>query len=192
MVELTADLSVSYMKAQGVEDVQPHTKKHIRRRIEEEFGESLLIFPDDRGKLLVLPDNLKITALAAEQMQMKGELKYLKERSSAPSKLVQKAALYIRDELKASQKLANLGWPPQPHELDKDYFPLSPLLTAFLKTLVMGGTEKSPTSHVNRFIYSVSQDCIYAVSGGSCNTAKHILLPWAVKALTGNVEVIKI
>ena len=33
---------------------------------------------------------------------------------------------------------------------------------------------------------------MFAVSGGSCTTAKHILLPWAVKTLTGNVEVIKL
>ena len=37
-----------------------------------EFGESLLIFPDDTGKLLVIPDNLKTTTLAAEQMRIKG------------------------------------------------------------------------------------------------------------------------
>ena len=33
---------------------------------------------------------------------------------------------------------------------------------------------------------------MFAVSGGLCATAKHILLPWAVKTLTGNVEVIKL
>ena len=65
MVELTASL-VLYMKTHGVEQVQVSTKKHIRRKLQGEFGESLLIFPDDTGNLLVIPDNLKITALAAE------------------------------------------------------------------------------------------------------------------------------
>jgi len=32
---------------------------------------------------------------------------------------------------------------------------------------------------------------MFPVSGGSCNKAKHILLLWAVKTLTGNVEKIK-
>ena len=41
-------------------------------KVHWEFGESLLIFPDDTGKLLVIPDNLKITTLAAEQMRIKG------------------------------------------------------------------------------------------------------------------------
>ncbi|XP_078353848.1 uncharacterized protein LOC144638526 [Oculina patagonica] len=191
MVDLTGQL-VLYMKAHGVEDVQASTKKHIRRKLEGEFGESLLIFPDDNGKLLIIPDNLKITTLAAEQMRMKGELKSMKEGKSDPLQLVKKTALYVRDELKKSQDEAHLGWPPEPHELDKDYLPLTPLLTAFLQTLVAGDTEKPMTSRVNRFIYSVSQDCMFAVSGGSCTTAKHILLPWAVKTLTGNVEVIKL
>ena len=48
MVELTANL-VLYMKAHGVEEVQASTKKHIRRKLQGEFGESLLIFSDDNG-----------------------------------------------------------------------------------------------------------------------------------------------
>ena len=119
MVELTASL-VLYMKAQGVEEVQVSTKKHIRRKLQGEFGESLLIFPDDTRKLLVIPDNLKITTLAAEEMRMKGELNPLKEGNTDPSQLIRKAAVHTRAELKKSEAQANLGWPPQPQELDKD------------------------------------------------------------------------
>ena len=81
MVELTANL-VLYMKAHGVEEVQANTKKYIRRKLQGEFVESLLTFPDDNGKLHVIPDNLKITTLAEEQMRMKGELNSLKEGTS--------------------------------------------------------------------------------------------------------------
>ena len=109
MVELTASL-VLYMKAHGVEEVQVSTKKHIRRKLQGEFGESLPIFPDDTGNLLVIPDNLKITTLAAEQMRMKGELNSLKEGNTDPSQLIQKAAVHIRAELKKSEAQANLGW----------------------------------------------------------------------------------
>ena len=130
MVELTASL-VLYMKAHGAEEVQASTKKHIRRKLQGEFGESLLIFPDDTGKLLVIPDNLKITTLAAEQMRMKGELNSLKRGNTDPLQLIRKAAVY-------------LGWLPQPQELDKDYRLLTPFLTEFLKTLVAGDSELSP------------------------------------------------
>lgn len=64
---------------------------------------------------------------------------------------------------------------------------MTPLQTEFLKILPAGDSEKPLTARVNRFIYSVLQDFTFAVSGGSCNTAKQILLPWA-----GNVEVIKL
>ena len=33
----------------GVEKMQESSKKHIRHKLESEFGESLLIFPDDNG-----------------------------------------------------------------------------------------------------------------------------------------------
>ena len=176
MIELTASL-VLYMKAHGVEEVQASTKKHIRCKLEGEYGESLLIFPDDTGKLLVIPDNLKITTLSAEQMRMKGELNSLKEGNTDPLQLIRKAAVCIRAELKKSEAQANLGWPPQPQELDKDYRPLTPFLTKFLKTVVAGDSEKPLTSLVIRFIHSISEDFMFSVSGGSCTTAKHILLP---------------
>lgn len=131
MVELTANL-VLYMKAHDVEEVQASTKKHIRRKLQGEFGESLLIFPDDNGKLLVIPDNLKITTLAAKRIRMKGELNSLKEGNSDPLQLIRKAAVYMRSKLMKSQAQANLGWPLQPQELDKDYLPLTPFLTEFL------------------------------------------------------------
>jgi len=128
MVELTASL-VLYMTAHGVEEVQASTKKHIRLKLQGKFGENLLIFPDDTGNLLGITDNRKITTLAAEQMRMKGELNSLKEGNTDPLQLIRKAAVHIRAELKKSEAQANLGWPPHPQELEKDYRPLTPFLT---------------------------------------------------------------
>ena len=122
-------------------------------------------------------------------MRMKGELNFLKEGNSDPLQLIRKAAVCIRAELKKFQAQADLGWPPQRQELDKDYLPLTPFLTKCLKTLLAGYSEKPLPSRVNRFIHSVSQDFMFAVSGGSCTTAKHILLPWAYWKC---VEVIKL
>ena len=75
-------------------------------------------------------------------MRMKGELNSLKEGNTDPSQLIRKAAVHIRAKLKKSEAQANLGWPPRPQELDKDYRPLTPFLTEFLKTLVAGDSEK--------------------------------------------------
>jgi hypothetical protein len=45
---------------------------------------------------------------------------------------------------------------------------------------------------VNRLIHSFSQDLIYAVTHGKQKTPKHVLLSYAIKTLTGNVELIQI
>ena len=69
-------------------DVQASTKKHIRRKLQGEFGESLLIFPDNNGKVIVIPDYLKITTLAGEQVRMKVQLNSLKKGNSDPLQLI--------------------------------------------------------------------------------------------------------
>ena len=55
----------------------------------------------------------------------------------------------------------------------------------------MGGREDG-SARVTRLAWSIAQDIITAVNVGAIKTAKHVLLPWVIKTLTGNVEVIKI
>ncbi len=51
---------------------------------------------------------------------------------------------------------------------------------------------KSPTHRIATLVKSFSQDIIYAVTGGRNKPPKHLLLPYAVKTLTGNIEIIGI
>uniref|UniRef100_H3B9B3 Uncharacterized protein n=1 Tax=Latimeria chalumnae TaxID=7897 RepID=H3B9B3_LATCH len=67
MVELTEKL-ISFMNSLGVAAVKVHTK-HIRRKLEGEFGDSLQIFPSDR--LLIVPNNLTVQTLAKEYIKPK-------------------------------------------------------------------------------------------------------------------------
>ena len=57
MVDLTKKLE-SFIQSRGIEGLSESTKKHIRRKIEAEFGSTIEIFPDEKGKLLVMPGNL--------------------------------------------------------------------------------------------------------------------------------------
>ncbi len=41
-------------------------------------------------------------------------------------------------------------------------------------------------------VTSIGQDLLYAVSGGKIRPPKHIILPSAIKSLTGNVQCIQI
>ena len=63
-------------------------------------------------------------------------------------------------------------------------------LTDFLNALLGRESAKSPPpSRIDRLI---AKDCMYAITTGRQKPAKHILLPWVVKMLTGNVELMKI
>ena len=57
MVDLEKKLE-SFIQSRGIERLSESTKKHIRRKIEAEFGSTIEIFPDEKGKLLVMPGNL--------------------------------------------------------------------------------------------------------------------------------------
>ncbi len=62
MTEVAARL-LPTLESFGVDRVQDSTKKHIRRTLEQEFGESMHIIRDNNGKLLVYPDSLTIQEL---------------------------------------------------------------------------------------------------------------------------------
>ena len=98
----------------GVEEVRSGTKKHIRRKLQAEFGESVMISPGDNGKLLVAPDCLYIATLVTQLINIKMELDSLKVSSYDLNHVVQKAGELIRKELQASQAHVNpLGPLPQ-------------------------------------------------------------------------------
>jgi hypothetical protein len=50
----------------GLEEVKTSTKKHIHRKLKNEFGDSIHMLPDENGKILVYPDNLTLIALVKE------------------------------------------------------------------------------------------------------------------------------
>ena len=85
-----------------------------------------------------------------------------------------------------------MSWPPKPSELCENAVNLPPELDAFLCTLT-GNTEITTEypHRVRRLVNSFGQDIIYGVTGGRQKPPKQILLPYAVKTLTNNVELIQ-
>ena len=116
-------------------------------------------FPDNNGKLLVVPDSLDIKNLSSQLMSIKKELDSLRENSSDLTQSVRKVAKLIRNELKTTHTKEDLSWPPNPEELDKDYLSLTPFATLFLTTLISGDPDKAVTSHIQRLVLSIFQDC---------------------------------
>lgn len=164
--DLTSKL-VTEMAECGVIQVAPSTKKHLRRKVEAEFGESLHIIPNDKGKLLVYPDNLTMDELVKVCQKLKDELK--EHKSSISEDIISHIHLEMMNSTHTS-------------------------LVEFLQTLLTGSSKvgNNPSQRVQRLTASFSQDLVYAVTCGKVKPTKHIVLPFAVKSLTGNVELIKI
>lgn len=56
-------------KLVSINDVRPHTKNHIHRKLEIGFKESLHFVSDDKGKLLVYPYNPSLDQVVVDMMK---------------------------------------------------------------------------------------------------------------------------
>ena len=182
MTDLTSRLR-STMSNFGFSHVKDSTKKHLRRKLESELAGSIHIISDDKGKLLVYPDSLSMSELAKHAFALNVELKHAKTVNSGD--VVKKAALQMRNDIK-KQDISS-AWPPNVEE--DDFIPQS--ITEFLQTLLTGDSEcTNPSERVKRLTTSFGSDLIFAVTCGKKKPPKHLLLPFAVKSLTGNTELI--
>lgn len=184
MTDLTSRL-VSSMNSFGIKDVTDSTKKHLRRKLETEFSDSIHIISDDKGKLLLYPDSLSMCELVKTTTVLKKELEHA--RSVNTGDVVKKAALQMRNDIK--KQGSRQAWPPHVEQDELDIIPKS--ITHFLQTLLTGDCDcTTPSERVKRLTTSFGSDMVYAVSCGRIKPPKQLLLPFAVKSLTGNTELI--
>lgn len=113
---------------------------------------------------------------------------------SSSNEEIWKTALHLRETIQSQEIKAS--WPPQPCELTENAVTIPDDLKGFLFTLLTGSTGlpglQSCSEKVSRLITSIGQDLAFGASGGRQKPPKHILLPYAVKSLTNNVELIHI
>jgi len=88
-----------HMLSLGVE-IQECAKKHLRRKLETDYGNMLHIMFDASGKLMVFPGSLSSDDLACENQEMKRELSMLKEDTENAQHVLAKAALHLRSTIK--------------------------------------------------------------------------------------------
>ena len=98
MTELTVEL-VSYLQTCGINDVKPHTKKYFCRKLECEFKESLHFVHDDKGKLLVYPDNLSFDQVVVAMVKAEEQLRELKYSENIDN-IVKLSASHLRGQIK--------------------------------------------------------------------------------------------
>ena len=154
-----------------------------------EFGTSIEIITNINGKLFVIPDNLSKATLVNENLALSSELKSIETEDV--SSRARECALEIRRLVKESTQ--EQEWPPNPELLNSTYTKIPECLSEFLNSL-LGNESSKPgqSAKSNRLVNSIAADCIHAITAGRKKPAKHILLAWAVKSLTGNMELIKI
>ena len=182
MTDLTSRLEKS-MNSFGIIQINHSAKKHVRRKLESEFGGSLHFISNDKGKLLLYPDSRSMDDLAIQAYSMKQELQEAKTVISRD--VVTKAATHLRNQVK-NQEVCQ-AWPPS---IEQSVVPET--VTGFLRTLLTGEHEcVNPSERVQRLAISFGSDLVFAVTCGRTKPPKHILLPFAVKSLTENTELIR-
>ena len=60
----------------GIELLRDSTRKHIHRTLKYELGDSVQIFPDNKGKLLMVPDSVSLQDVVLEIRVCAGSLKF--------------------------------------------------------------------------------------------------------------------
>ena len=180
----------SSMKLKGFAALTTSSKNHMRRKIEQQFGNALHIFPDEKGKLHVMPSNLEIVDLAKKYQNVKEELHLWKSKQDN-NNIIDKSSSLLRSSIK-NMAVQN-KWPYHPADTAKDTMEIPGRLKRFFSNLLTSSPSKVTTQpKIERLCDSFSQDLIYAVTNGQTKPPKHILLSYGVKALTGNVELIQI
>ena len=160
-------------------------QKKARRKLDIEFGHVDEIFQNQRGKLVFLPNTVTRVQLANDYIELQKQLEKITSESDKSIKSVEEAAIIVRNEV-IQLKQDSLSWPPKVSELNPDNVQLPNLFQHFLNYLLHG------SSNSNVKTSSLGQDIIHNVRNGRFITSKHLLLPFAIKSMTGNVELINI
>ena len=107
------------------------------------------------------------------------------------NKIIDQISSQIRSVIK--QDMVPTPWPYHPSDVNNGtHYAIPNQLERFLVGLLTGDPDaKSQTHRVTTLVQSFSQDIIYAVTYGQHKPPKHLLLPYAVKTLTGNIEILR-
>lgn len=158
----------SFVQSEGV-TLKESTKKQLRRSLETEFQDSVLIFSDDYGKLLMVPEGVSLQSVIIENQIMCKELSVWKSKSSHINKIIDQASSHIRSAIK--EEAAPTPWPIHPYDIANCGFISIPShLERFLVGLLTGDPDtKTQSQKTATLVQSFSQDIIYAciyVTGG--------------------------
>lgn len=114
ITSLTAKLE-SFMSAGGVKLMTDSTRKHIRRRLESELGDSVDIFQDHKGKLVMVPKSVSLKDVVLENQTLQRELKAWKAKSTDFNMIIDQTSSLIRSAIRQDKTLTL--WPYHPSDV---------------------------------------------------------------------------
>ena len=113
VVQLTEKLE-AFMSSKG-EALKTASKKNIRRRLESELGNSIHIFSNDSGKLLLVPDSLSFKDVVLDDENLRKELAIWKVKLTDANGITDHASSQIREVIRRDMKPT--AWPCLPSDL---------------------------------------------------------------------------
>ena len=169
----------SFMLSGVIELLRDSTRKHIHRTLKYELGDSVQIFADNKGKLLMV---LSLQDVVLENQGLRRELEIWKAKVTDFNKIIDQTSSQIRSAIK--EDMAPTPWTFHPSDVNSSAIPNQ--LERLLVGLLTGDPDcgKSAAHRVTTLAQSFGQDIIYAVTCGKHKPPKHLLLPYAVKTLT--------
>ena len=142
------------------------------------------------NRAFIIPDNLSRNQLARDLISL--QLTQCKDKRSRTEE-IGRVALELRKAIQITGR-EKMSWPPKASELNKDAIRIPEDVKPFLVTSLTGSSSYKPNDPCQekdqRLVNSFGQDRIFAVTNGRQKAPKHIL-PYAVKTLTNNVDVIR-
>lgn len=181
LVQLS-DMLRGWMLESGVTEIKPSTITHLRRKLSVEFGDSLHMIQNESNKVIVYPDSLTRDQLVLSNHRLQKEVNVVSASRSHNGESLKYVASQIRQSVK--QHCANQEWPPDPSNISQENSDTPTLITTFLQ-YVRGSDDQELGERMAWLSSSVGQDLMFGITRGRYKPARHILLPSALKSLTG-------
>ena len=121
------------MLSGGIELLCDSTRKHIHRTLKYELGDSVQIFPDNKGKLLMVPDSVSLQDVVLENQGLRRELEIWKAKVTDFNKIIVQTSSQIRSAIK--EDMAPTPWPYHPSDVNSQINWSVSLLVSSLETL---------------------------------------------------------
>lgn len=144
MNSLTSKLESSMLSG-GVERMTNSTRKHICRRLESKLESLIDIFPDDKGKLLVVPESVSLKDLVLENQTLRRELRVWKTKSTDVNIIIDQMSSLIRSAIQ--QDIPPTPWQYHPSDVkNAGHISIPNHLEQFLAGIITGHPDNQKSN----------------------------------------------